>query len=110
VPGLGLATAVYGIGMAGVQMSWMLGPVALAGSPEKVPQYVAIHATLVGVRGILFQCLGMALYRLTGSFTWPLLLAAAAFAWAAAQMVRLHALQRATRGAAEPAPALAGGL
>lgn len=88
--GLGVASAVYGVGMAGVAMGWMLGPVALAGSAEKVPQYTAIHATLVGVRGIIFQGAGMLFYKLTGSFVWPLLAAAAAFLWATAQMHRLH--------------------
>jgi hypothetical protein len=88
--GIAVATVTYGLGMAGVQMAWMLGPVVLAGAAEKVPQYVAIHATLVGVRGVIFQGLGMLLYKLTGSFGWPLLLAAVAFAWAAVQMRRLH--------------------
>ena len=87
--GLGVANIAYGLGMAGVQMSWLLGPVTLAGDPEKVPHYVAIHATLVGVRGIVFQALGMLLYKLTGSFTWPLIAAVAAFLWAAVQMRQL---------------------
>ena len=87
--GLGVANSAYGLGMAGVQMSWLLGPVMLAGDAEKVPHYVAIHATLVGVRGVVFQGLGMLLYKLTGSFTWPLVAAAAAFLWAAVQMQQL---------------------
>ena len=87
--GLGVANMAYGLGLAGVQMGWMLGPVMLAGSPEKVPHYVAIHATLVGVRGIVFQGLGMLVYKLTGSFTWPLAAAAIAFVWAAVQMRQL---------------------
>jgi MFS family permease len=95
--GVGVASAVYGVGMAGVSLSWLLGPVALAGRAERVPHYVAIHTTLVGVRGVLFQGLGMLIYRLTGSFTWPLLISAGAFVWAAGQMWRLH---RATRPAA----------
>ncbi|MEW6250226.1 MAG: MFS transporter [Planctomycetota bacterium] len=98
--GLAGASVIYGIGLAGVMMGWMLGPVALAGSPEKVPQYVAIHATLVGVRGVIFQGLGMLLYKLTGGFTCPLLLAAAAFAWAAWQMSRLHGEVRSAIAAA----------
>jgi MFS family permease len=99
---LAVASFVYGLGMAGVQFGWMLGPVALAGSPEKVPQYVAIHATLVGVRGIHFQFLGMAFYKLTGSFIWPLVVAALTFAWAAWQ---LWQLQDALRIAAAPVSA-----
>ena len=91
VAGIGVASGVWGLAMAGVIMGWTLGPVNLAPSAEKVPQYSAIHATLVGVRGVLFQGLAMMLYKLTGSFTWPLGLAALAFLAAAAQMWWLHA-------------------
>ena len=84
------AGAEYGIGMAGVQMGWMLGPVSLAPSPDRVPQYVAIHTTLVGIRGVIFQGLGMLLYKLSGDFHWPFALAAGAFLWAAIQMYRLQ--------------------
>jgi MFS family permease len=94
---LAAASVVFGLGLAGVQMGWMLGPLNLAGSPEKVPQYVAIHATLVGVRGIFFQGFGMLLYKLTGSFVIPLLVAVGAFLWAAAQMWRLHGMMRQTQ-------------
>jgi hypothetical protein len=83
---LGAANIVYGVGLSGVVLTWMLGPVTLAPNPQLVPQYVAIHATMVGIRGIVFQGFGMVLYKLTGSFLWPLLIAAAAFLWAAAQM------------------------
>ena len=90
VAGVALANVVFGFGLAGVFMGWMLGPVALAGSAARVPQYVAIHATLVGVRGIVFQGMAMACYKLTGSFTVPFAAAALAFLWAAVQMWRLH--------------------
>lgn len=84
------ATVIYGTAMAGVHMGWMLGPVALAPSREKVGQYVAIHATMVGIRGIFAQVLGMAVYRITGSFTWSFAVAALSFAGASWQMFRLH--------------------
>jgi MFS family permease len=83
---LALATLFYGVTHAGVSAGWMLGPVSLAPTPARVPQYVAIHATLVGVRGALFQALGVWLYVATGSLTWPLLIAAASLVWAAWQM------------------------
>ncbi|MCC6320723.1 MAG: MFS transporter [Phycisphaerales bacterium] len=85
-----IASIAYGVAHAGANVGWMLGPVSLAPSPDKVPQYVAIHATLVGIRGKLFQLLGIGLYKLSGSFTLPLLIAAAAYAWSAWQMWRLH--------------------
>ncbi len=100
---LALASGYYGLAMAGVQQGWLLGPVALAPRPERVADYVAIHATLVGIRGTLAQALGMALYRLTGGFAWPLAIASLAFAGAAWQMAALHQMLR-TRAAQAPAP------
>ena len=88
--GLAGASTIYGVGLSGVVLTWMLGPVTLAGNPQLVPHYVAIHATLVGIRGILFQGLGMVLYKLTGGFAWPLLIAAGAFFWATGQMILLQ--------------------
>jgi MFS family permease len=81
----------YGIAHAGASVGWMLGPVALAPTPAKVPQYVAIHATLVGLRGAIFQGLGVLLYALTGGFVIPLTIAAIAYIWSSVQMLKLHA-------------------
>lgn len=99
------ASAMYGVAMAGVHMGWMLGPVTLAPSAERVPEYVAIHTTLVGLRGIVAQGLGMALYKLSGSFAAPLLIAAGAFVWAALRMWRLHADMPARAPQSPPPPA-----
>jgi MFS family permease len=85
-----ITSIVYGIAHSGAQVGWMLGPVALAPSPQKVGQYVAIHSTLVGIRGKVFQFVGVGLYALTHSFHIPLALAAAAFLWSAIQMWQLH--------------------
>jgi len=87
---LAIVSGVYGVAAAGVNVGWMLGPVSLAPTAAQVPQYVAIHSTLVGLRGTLFQGLGVLLYTVSGSFLWPLLVAAVSFAWAAVQMWRLH--------------------
>lgn len=87
---LAVASVAYGIAAAGANVGWMLGPVSLAPSPDKVPQYVAIHTSLVGLRGTVFQGLGVGLYSLTGSFTFSLIIAAAGFAWGSWQMVALH--------------------
>jgi hypothetical protein len=84
-----IVSACYGVAHAGASVGWMLGPVSLAPSPDKVPAYVAIHATLVGLRGAVFQFLGVALYRMTDSFTWPLVIASLAYAWSAWQMFAL---------------------
>jgi len=97
---LAAVSVVYGIAHAGASVGWALGPVALAPTPAKVPHYVAIHASLVGLRGTVFQGLGVLLYWMTGSFTAPLAIAAGAFVWSAVQMWRLHARMHAARIAA----------
>ncbi len=102
-----IASLIYGIAHSGTTLGWTLGPVSLAPDPGRVPQYVAIHATLVGLRGAVFQFAGVGLYTMTGSFTWPLLFAAAAFLWGSWQMYRLDGLMRSahrapSRTAAEP--------
>ncbi len=94
---IAIASVIFGIAMAGVSVGWMLGPVAFAPRPEKVPQYVAIHATMVGVRGLVFQFLGMGLLAGTGSFTVPFVIAALAFVAAALQMWSLHGSIRTSR-------------
>ncbi len=101
---VGFASGIFGVGLAGVMMGWMLGPVALAPTSEKVPQYVAIHASLVGVRGIVFQGLGLVLYKVTSGFELPFGVAAAAFLLGALQMWRLHKRQRATLIELTPEP------
>jgi MFS family permease len=85
-----LASVWFGLAHAGASVGWMLGPVSMAPTPAKVAQYVGIHATLVGVRGAIFQAAGVGLYELTQSFTWPLLIAALAYVWSAWQMWSLH--------------------
>lgn len=87
---LAVVSVFYGLVHAGVNVGWMLGPVALAPTPAAVPQYVAIHATLVGLRGAIFQMLGVGLYVLTESFIAPMAIAAAALLWAGWQMRVLH--------------------
>lgn len=94
---LAAVSVVYGIAHAGASVGWALGPVALAPTPANVPHYVAIHASLVGLRGTVFQGLGVLLYWMTDSFTAPLVVAAAAFVWSAFQMWRLHARMQAGR-------------
>lgn len=105
---LGAVSLFYGLAHAGVNLGWMLGPVSLAPTPDKVPQYVAIHSTLVGLRGSIFQGAGVLLYEWSQSFTPPLVLAAAAFVWAAWQMYRLHQRMTVPGRAVEPAAAEGG--
>jgi MFS family permease len=104
---LAAASVAYGMAHAGASVGWMLGPVALAPSPAKVPQYVAIHATLVGIRGKLFQGLGVLLYivlkresvpEAIRGFPIPMTIATLAYLWSAYQMFTLHRRMQERRG------------
>lgn len=99
-----IVSIVYGCAHAGANVGWMLGPVSLAPSPDKVPQYVAIHATLVGIRGKLFQFAGMGLFTLTHSYALPLALAGGAFLWSAVQMRQLDRRMKAAPAARAARP------
>lgn len=99
---LALVSVVYGVAHAGASVGWMLGPVSLAPTRDKVPQYVAIHATLVGLRGAVFQFLGVALYAVTKSFTAPLIVAGLAYLWSSWQMWSLHRRMSRTPAARTP--------
>jgi MFS family permease len=90
-----LTSVVYGVVHSGASVGWMLGPVSFAPRPAKVPQYLAIHATLVGIRGTVFQLVGVGLYWWTHQFWIPLTIAAGAMVWSAWQM---WALDRRMRG------------
>jgi MFS family permease len=87
---LALVSLYYGLAHSGASVGWMLGPVSFAPTPDKVPQYVAIHATFVGIRGKIFQGLGVLIYSLTGSFAIPFVVAAGAYAWSSWQMFSLY--------------------
>lgn len=60
-----LAFAIYGVGMAGVNLGWNVGSIAFA-PPGKGAHYQGIHVAMVGVRGILAPILGYALLRWLG--------------------------------------------
>lgn len=110
-----VVSVIYGIAHSGASVGWMLGPVSLAPTPDRVPTYVAIHATLVGVRGALFQFLGVGIYLLCArvlklplpiAFAVPLALAAGAYIWAGFQMSTLRRMMHVRE---QPAAALATG-
>lgn len=86
---LTMASIVYGLGMAAVNLAWTLGPVTLARNPADAPQYLAIHATLVSVRAILGQFPAVAIYWYTRSIYLPLLMGGAMFLVGAVMMRRL---------------------
>ncbi|MCI0651518.1 MAG: MFS transporter [Planctomycetes bacterium] len=55
-----VAESIFGVAMAGVLISWNMGPVAFAG-PGEAGRYTGVHAALVGVRALLGHPLGFAI-------------------------------------------------
>jgi hypothetical protein len=95
VNSLTLVTIVYGIMLSGVNLAWTLGPIFLARDASQAPTYLAIHATMVGIRGLVGQFPAVALYRWTGDLRVPLLVAMVLFAWGAVLMFRVERDRRA---------------
>jgi hypothetical protein len=105
-----VASIVYGLGMAGVNLAWTLGPVSLARNAAQASQYLAIHATLVSLRALLGQVPAVAIYHFAKgplgaarAIHIPLALAAAMFALGSYLMRKLDQDRRRT-GAPPPVP------
>ncbi len=80
IPLLWLASAALGVGIGGGVLGWNLGHNDFA-PDEKVSEYVGLHVSLTGVRGLLAPLTGVALYglieaRAPGAGAWSLLLPA----------------------------------
>jgi len=91
---LGLACVVYGVAMSGIHVAWTMGPVTLGRDASAAPHYMAIHATLVGVRALLGQFPAVWLYMVTGRIAVPLAVAMMLFLGGAAVMFRLERSRR----------------
>jgi len=57
-----LGSVVLGTAFAGGALAWTLGHLDFA-PPEKTSQYMGVHVTLTGVRGLIAPFLGVVLYR-----------------------------------------------
>ena len=68
---LTIAVVFSGLAMAFMHLAWMIGPVTLARHSSQVTRYVAIHATLVGVRAIVGQFPAVVFYKYTGNIQIP---------------------------------------
>jgi hypothetical protein len=90
VNSLTAVTILYGIMLSGVNLAWTLGPIFLARDASQAPTYLAIHATMVGIRGLIGQFPAVALYRWTGDLRVPLALAVVLFAWGSVIMFRVE--------------------
>jgi len=65
VAGLYLAFLFRGVAMSGVNLVWNLGPIHFAQGKDS-SNYMGVHMTLTGVRGLLAPIMGMGLYYLLG--------------------------------------------
>ncbi len=84
-----VAFVFYGLGMAGVYVTWTLG--ALYFAPEREAQkYHSIHITLVGLRACFGPWLAVLVFKPLIGFRLTFLLAFALFAISAALMFLLH--------------------
>jgi len=59
-----LAFTSFGFAMAGVTLTWNVGPMYFARHPQEIPRLTSIHVTLTGVRGLVVPLLGYLLLRL----------------------------------------------
>lgn len=60
------AFALYGVGMAGANMAWTMGPILFAGKKDAAT-YMGVHVTMVGIRGLLGNPLGLLLLQTIGA-------------------------------------------
>lgn len=58
-----LAFVAFGFSMAGVTLTWNVGPMFFAATPQEIPRLTSIHVTLTGVRGLLVPPLGYLLLK-----------------------------------------------
>jgi predicted MFS family arabinose efflux permease len=59
------AAFFFGLGMAGVDIAWMLGAQTFA-SEDRIQSYHAIHVTMVGLRAIIAPFIGLGLMKIIG--------------------------------------------
>lgn len=60
---LGLSAALIGIGYGGGTLAWNLGHLDFAPPTHKATQYMAVHVTLTGVRGMIAPLLAVTIYE-----------------------------------------------
>jgi len=93
---LAVLSVFFGLSMTGVNLVWTIAPVTLAKDASQAPHYLAIHATLVALRGVLGQLPAVAVYWGTGQTRPTLIAAAVLFVVATIIMSRLDRRMRTT--------------
>lgn len=88
VQGAYLAYSFFGLGMAGVDVAWMLGANTFA-PRDRIQTYMAVHVTMVGLRAMIAPFLGLLLKEAAG-FRTAFSVSSVLLVIAAYLMVRLH--------------------
>lgn len=88
LPAIYASFAIYGLAMAAVNISWTMGPMLFAGNRDAAV-YMGVHVTMVGIRGLVGNPLGLLLLETAGSRA-AFLTASALFAGATILMLRLQ--------------------
>lgn len=83
--------AFFGLGMAGVNIAWSMGPIKFA-PPGDAARYMGVHVALVGIRALIGHPLGAAVAKGTGSSRATFVLASCFFTLATLLMMRAERL------------------
>ena len=99
---LWVSAVLYGVSQAGGMLGWNIGHHDFA-PPERATQYMSVHMTLTGIRGIMMPLAGVALYQLVefaspGHGPWMMLAPLALNLAACVGFVRASRRLRATEG------------
>lgn len=90
--------AIWGLGLAPIQIAWTMGPILFARDRD-ASTYMGVHVTMVGVRGLVGTPIGLLLLETVGS-RGAFLVSSALFAAATILMWRLNRrMAAAARGA-----------
>jgi MFS family permease len=93
------AFALFGLGMAGVNIAWTMGPIRYA-PPGQAARYMGVHVALVGFRALVGHPVGAWVAKATGSSRPTFVLAAFLFGAAALLMMRAERLYKGSRAGA----------
>jgi len=83
--------ALFGLGMAGVNIAWSMGPLKYA-PPGQAARYMGVHVALVGIRALMGNPLGAFVAEATGSPRPTFAMAGVFFATATFLMMRAERL------------------
>jgi hypothetical protein len=83
--------ALFGLGMAGVNIAWSMGPIKYA-PPGEAARYMGVHVALVGIRALIGHPLGASVAAASGSSRPTFAMAAGFFSLATVLMMRAERL------------------